>query len=293
MVRSPLRLLALALCAALLASACVRRGGPRGAGRREQRQLQQQASIELQCRREGLVLTPLTERVVQVHGCGQLRDYAWAPLGRRGRWAPLQPVVLRAATEMGCPPQQLRVEAPSATVRNAAGCGRSARYDLVCGGIECAWMMTAQGTGWGAVAAVGGAPAVAPPAASAPAEGTEVPPPPGATEPADPALATAPAAAPVVPASAPDDGLVIPEPPAQGSAEALLRAMLDQRRADIHRCAGVGVIPVRASWTETGVVSLALEPPLTGSAAEACVRGAVVPGPVPGGTAGEIVHPVL
>ncbi|AKF08518.1 hypothetical protein DB32_005667 [Sandaracinus amylolyticus] len=270
-------LVVLAVIAALALGACVRRGGSATVGRRQQRQLVQQASRELGCDQQALVLTALNERVYQVHGCGQLRDYAWA-LGRRGGWSPLQPVVLRAAAELGCPAAQLHVDAPAATVRNASGCGRSARYDLVCGGIECAWMMTAQGAGWGAPVA-----AVAPAAQPSP---DAVPPPPGA--PVEPTATTA-----TVTTTSIDDGLVIPEPPAGGSPEEMLRAALDARRADIHRCAGVGVIPVRASWAADGTVSLALEAPLAGSAAESCVRAAVVTPRVPAGTAGEIVHPVL
>ncbi|UJR78861.1 hypothetical protein [Sandaracinus amylolyticus] len=278
MVRARLGVLVvLGVIAALALGACVRRGGSATVGRRQQRQLVQQAARELGCDQGTLVLTALNDRVYQVHGCGQLRDYAWA-LGRRGGWSPLQPVVLRAAAELGCPASQLRVDAPAATVRNASGCGRSARYDLVCGGIECAWMMTAQGAGWG------------PQVAAAPAQPMPdaVPPPPGA-------VTGTPAVEPTATATTTsvDDGLVIPEPPARGSAEEMLRAALDARRADIHRCAGVGVIPVRVSWAADGSVSLALEAPLAGSAAESCVRAAVVTPRVPAGTAGEIVHPVL
>nr|MDQ3035695.1 hypothetical protein [Myxococcota bacterium] len=116
-------------------------------GRRQTRQLQQQASRELGCDARTLTITPLSDRVMQVHGCGQLRDYAYAT-GRRRGWYAIQPVYMRAGSEMACPVQQLSVQAPTSTVRNATGCGRTARYDLVCGAIECAWMMTAHGGAW-------------------------------------------------------------------------------------------------------------------------------------------------
>ncbi|MDQ3034321.1 MAG: hypothetical protein M3Y87_18075, partial [Myxococcota bacterium] len=67
---------------------------------------------------------------------------------------------------------------------------------------------------------------------------------------------------------------------------------LDARRAQIHRCAGVGVISVRAAWTEDGSVTVGLAAPLEGSAAEGCVRDAVGPQRVPATAAGEIVHAV-
>src|SRR5690606_25158581 len=125
--------------------------------------------------------------------------------------------------------------------------------------------------GWGAGVATAAPPpvtatvappptvAVVPPATASAPEGDAVPPP------AEAEGAAAPPS-PTVAAASVDDGLVVPEPPAHGSPEALLRALLDQRRADVHRCAGVGVIPVRVSWTEAGVVSLALDPPLSGTA---------------------------
>lgn len=256
-----------ALAAALLSQGgCVRRLRPSTGrlvpGARQERELRQQAARELRCDGRALVLTPLSSRVYQVLGCGQMRDYAYGVGGTRG-WTPLQPVYERAVVEMACPLEQLRITAPTATMRSAFGCGRTARYDLVCDARECSWRMTSHAGAWaaGAGAVVGvGPPAVAEPGPS-------------------PTPST--------------DEIAIPEAPAPGSAEAVLRAALDALRDTIHRCAGTGAIPVRARWTDEGVVTLALEPPMAGGPAEQCVRDAFVGLRVPGGSAGEIVHPVF
>lgn len=320
--------LAVVLAALGVAGCVARRLGARGAtsfGRREERQLQQQAERDLRCPARQLVLTPLTERVVQVHGCQQLRDYAYSrPQGRgRAAWVPLQPVFARAAAELACPAQALAIQAPGPTVRSASGCGRSARYDLVCGALDCAWMMTAHDGAWGgAVAAAeadgggaggpqeigavaaedGGALAIPEPpgAASAqPGAGTSgsassAAAQPGAGQAAQSGAAQAGAGGEVagsgaVPATLASD---IPEPPAAGSAEALIRALLDSRSAQIHRCAGIGVVPVHASWASDGTVAFALEAPHSGTRVEACVRAMLGAARVAPGAAGELVHPV-
>lgn len=289
--------------AALTLFACGRRRGTSRAtfGARQVRELQQRAAHELGCTERGLTVTPLSDRVMQVHGCGQLRDYAYGT-GRGSGWHPMQPVYVRAAAEMVCPVAQLSVQAPTAMIRNAAGCGRTARYDLVCGSLECAWTMTAHGGAW--AGSVEAAPVAAPrevvaeasapvgvPGASASA----------AVAPADDAVTvTVPTPADVVPApvAAPatvttsGDEIAIPAPPAPGSPEELLRAVLDAQRPRIHGCLGPGVIPVRASWSAEGTVTIALDPPLAGTAAEGCLRVVIGAQRVPAISPGEIIHHV-
>jgi hypothetical protein len=95
----------------------------------------------------------------------------------------------------------------------------------------------------------------------------------------------------------PGDELAIPEPPAAGSPEELIRAALDGQREGIRRCAGASSsdpqpVPVRAAWAADGAVTLALEAPLAGTAAEGCVRRLFPGHRVAASAAGELVHPV-
>jgi hypothetical protein len=291
---------------ALAIAGCARSRRGRIAAR-QTRQLRQLAAVELACHPDTLRLVPLDDRVYQVEGCNQLRDYALADRrgrGRRGGWYAIQPVYARATAEMACPPSQLAIQAPAATVRNAHGCGRTARYDLVCGEAECAWMMTAHAGAWA------GEPAGAMPAQIAPdaipSAGAEVvvtavptpasPGPVGGPPTSAAAAAATPPATPVAAGSATSgagvEELAIPEAPAAGSPEELVRALLDAQRAAIHRCTGPSMIVVRASWDAAGALSLSLSPPHAGTDVERCVQSALRSQRVPPGAPGEIAHPV-
>lgn len=103
------------------------------------------ASMALGC--SELELTPLRARVVQVLGCGRFGEYASAP-DDADEWEPIEPLVDAAAVEMACGEDALTIAALAATTRTAVGCGRSARYELVCGA-ECAWRMSAHAGAWG------------------------------------------------------------------------------------------------------------------------------------------------
>lgn len=221
-----------------------------------------QAARDLRCHPRALTLTQIHPHAVQVHGCGQLRDYAFGVERRRG-WSAIEPVHSRASSEMVCPLPELQMEAPSATVRNASGCGRTGRYELVCGALECRWVMTAHGGAW-------------------------------AGEPNSPAAAPVDLEARVIiDAGAQSEGeLVVPPPPAAGSPEEHVRAALDARRAAIHQCAGVGAVAVRASWSPDGSVNFLLDSPAGNPEMHTCVALAIGPQRVPPGSAGEIVHPI-
>jgi hypothetical protein len=256
-----------------------------------------QASRELGCPASDVALTPLTGRVYQVVGCGQLRDYEWG-LGARRGWHPLEPVYVRAATEMACPLPYLQILAPTPTIRHALGCGQTARYDLVCSAIVCQWAMTARemigagGSGPGVAASVApSAPATVVDGASAASPSTQL----GVST--DGALPDSSASANAVAAlesEASTDDLVIPNPPAPGSPEALLRTAIDARREGIRRCVGGGPVAIRAAWSEDGSVTIGVEAPHGGTQAETCVRSLVRLRRVPAGRpAGEIVHTIF
>jgi hypothetical protein len=102
------------------------------------------ASESLGC--SELTLTVLRPRVVQVYGCGRLVEYA-SSSADASAWAPLASVVDVAHREMTCAADDLAVTALAATMRTVVGCGRSARYELVCEG-ECGWRMTAHAGAW-------------------------------------------------------------------------------------------------------------------------------------------------
>jgi hypothetical protein len=287
----------LAVAAVTLASGCVRRASVGARMRssvrinvRQERQLLRQASLDLGCPVHQIVATRLHDRVYQVVGCGQVRDYAWDVASRRGGWFPLEPVSLRATDDMACLPGQLQITAPAPTVRDVVGCGRTARYELDCEGMQCRWVMTAPSGAWGdRIAGAAGTAGFATAAEQAyPSAGV---PPPGFA--AAGGVGPEASARPIVFASATDD-VVIPEPPAPGSPEELVRAALDARREGIHRCAGVGPIAIRAEWSADGGVTIGLAGPLAGSPAEGCIRDVVglqrVP---PSGAPGQIVHTVL
>ena len=229
---------------ALVAGACGRRG-PGGtlptAGRREQQLLLQQASREMSCPAPALSIMLLTRDVWQVQGCGLLRDFRLEGTGRRARWTPIEPMPVRASREMACPVSAMSFGAPLPTVRDATGCGRSARYVLVCTASGCLWGMSAHAGAW--AGEVQSAPALLPPpsgGSSAPSGG---------------------------PTSSGADTISIPPPPVEGSVEATLRALLDTRRDAVRGCVGASPVPVQVVVAPDGAVHVTFEPPHATAAA--------------------------
>ena len=146
---------------ALLAAGCGRRDHygyvPRVDARRL-RNLHNVASRELACPAAVLQSQALTDRVWQVSGCGQVREFAIMARGRRrAGWRPLDSVAQRAVTEMACPPHMLSMTASQPLERELVGCGRRATYQVVCGDLDCGWVMSAHSGAWSEPA-----PAVAP-----------------------------------------------------------------------------------------------------------------------------------
>lgn len=245
---------------ALVASGCVRRSDPYGhvprVDARRLRNLHHIASRELACPAAVLQAQALTDRVWQVSGCGQVREFAIMARGRRrgAQWRPLEPIGRRAVVEMACPPQMLSITAPQPLERELVGCGRRATYHVVCGDIDCAWAMSAHSGAW--------------------TEG---------------AAATAPASAAVVVVADPGRAPVGVAPEVDGA----LRAAIDAQRDALLACAG-GQAPlaVIARWGAGGAVEIALGAPHAGSAAEPCARAAVGALQVTTGAPGEIIHVV-
>ncbi|AKF09499.1 hypothetical protein DB32_006648 [Sandaracinus amylolyticus] len=124
---------------------------------RRLRNLHHVASRALACPAAALQARQLTDRVWQVSGCGHLREFAIIGRGagryRGARWVAMQTIAERASSEMACPPQSLTIAAPVETERMVAGCGRSASYAVVCGEVDCAWVMSGRAGAWAEPAA--------------------------------------------------------------------------------------------------------------------------------------------
>lgn len=135
--------------------------------------------------------------VIQVRGCGERREYVVA----QGRGAPaleIAPIEPRAALELQCAEGSLRVDSPAPAVRGVLGCGRRARYDLLCRARHCEWTMTAHAGAWAGLES--SVPQALPTSWSAPASaaaedlsGIVLPPPPDASIPPPPEAEPAPA----------------------------------------------------------------------------------------------------
>ncbi|MDQ3036927.1 MAG: hypothetical protein M3Y87_31325 [Myxococcota bacterium] len=123
---------------------------------RRLRNLHHVAAQQMGCPSAALEAAPLTERVWQVAGCNQVREYAIMSRGRgryRGaRWRPVVPLARRASNELACGVQTLAITATSPVERGVSGCGRSATYAIVCDRVDCAWVMTAYAGAWAGAA---------------------------------------------------------------------------------------------------------------------------------------------
>lgn len=201
---SPARLAPL-LLALVVASGC--RGGSRVLAPTippQYARVAEQGERELQCGRveQALLVLP---GVIQVRGCGERREYAISGRGRRLRVAAIVPVERSATTELSCAPDAIHVDSPAPAVRAVTGCGRRARYDLLCQDEHCAWTMTAHEGAWAGlddapvpdVAAVPEAPPPEPTwtplGPDDPFAGVAIPPPPDAPPTSLPTLEDAPA----------------------------------------------------------------------------------------------------
>ncbi|UJR87053.1 hypothetical protein [Sandaracinus amylolyticus] len=243
-----------------LASVGCRRGSdphtevPRVDARRL-RNLHHAASRALACPAAALQARQLTDRVWQVSGCGQVREFAIIGRGhgryRSARWVAMQTIAERASYEMACPPQSLTIAAPIETERTVAGCGRSASYAVVCGEVDCAWVMSGRAGAW--------------------AEPTPAP----------------------VPAATAQVVVVVDPAPVAPEVDGALRRAIEAQRATILACGGgVGPLAVVARWGADGAVTVGLGAPHAGSAIEACARAALGAMQVTTGAPGELIHVV-
>lgn len=98
---------------------------------------------DLHCERVDQALYVHPE-VVQVRGCGRRQEYVFDV----SHHPPIVRVELVAEGDMVCSASQLDVESPAPAVRSVRGCGRLARYDLVCAAASCHWTMTAHSGAW-------------------------------------------------------------------------------------------------------------------------------------------------
>lgn len=119
-------------CAARVPARVVYRDGHRT-------RLAAQAEEALECHHA--TLTPLGSRVVQAHGCGEMREYVFA--GRHG-WTPIATVPGRAPRDLACPLDLLDFRSEGPLIRVVEGCGARARYDLGCDAERCEWRVTAR-----------------------------------------------------------------------------------------------------------------------------------------------------
>lgn len=140
--------LALLVATALLSMGCHRGRGrtvassvPRTLGR-----VAQQTVLDGDCDHVDQVLH-VAPGVVQVRACGRRREYVMPP-GRRPVPRPITEIETRAAIDLACNGGHLVVESPAPAVRAVSGCGRRARYDLLCARARCEWTMTAHGGRW-------------------------------------------------------------------------------------------------------------------------------------------------
>jgi hypothetical protein len=196
----------------------------------------------------------IDDRVWQVSGCGDTREYAIFSRGFGARWQRITPVGARASLELGCPTPATALEVDPSGVMTASGCGRSAVLQLQCGLDRCEWVTIAP------AAPVRTAPAIATIMWTAPA-----PPPPIVVIPAQ---------------SGADPGV-----------ERALQSALDSNRERVIACGAAGVV-IRGRWAADRVVRFSLDPPWATSDPERCVAASLpiyhVVSPVPG----EMTHVV-
>ncbi|MFO0684705.1 MAG: hypothetical protein U0234_21795 [Sandaracinus sp.] len=133
--------------------------------RRTERQLEAQSGCD-----DVQSIRAIRPRVLSVRGCGEQREVVVEPDFTVAH--AVAPVETLAARELACPEGAVEITRPSPTTRGAAGCGRRARYDLICDEAlwACAWAMTAHAGDW-----EGAAPTVVPVPPITPAGYTSVP----------------------------------------------------------------------------------------------------------------------
>lgn len=246
--------IALAICLALVPG-CRRRSRTQAAAVRAipgHRALLRDARQALDC--ENLSLTAVDVRVAQVLGCGQRSDFASDQSS--GHWAELRSVSSRAETDLGCASTALVVTHPASRVSAVTGCGRRARYDLVCEDLGCEWRMTAHAGAWGPLARRTSA---APPDDAWPEPDAPLTSDTQAYETDTQWLGGS------------EVELAIPEPPATPAPADVVTARIGSVSTALHGCVA-GALVVRAAWSIEGTVSFSLVPPLAGTSAETCVR---------------------
>lgn len=238
------------------------------------RRLELEASSIMGCPTRALSTRAVTDRVWQVNGCGQTREFAWVDLGGgHGAWDPIAPVSTYASNELSCPLDSLVVRAPSPSVRNVSGCGESATYQLTCDARSCAWTMTEHEE-------------------IAPRPTVTVIPPPSGARPGP--YATRPGATPPPQPYPPGTVIVVPGGGLRPDprVEQAIRGGIDAQRRGLLACSGSQPMVIHARWGVDGRVWLSLERPFAGTAVEQCVRQTVGGFQVTDAAAGEVVHVV-
>jgi hypothetical protein len=182
--------------------------------------LERQAQQDMRCPSPMHVVT-LDVRAYQVDGCGQLREYAWTCAGRRCQFQPMIPAIVRASEDLQCAPEQLTVQADTATHRAFFGCMRGAAYSLLCVDHGCTWSRTMETVAMASVTGTTTPPPLPPPTFDPVLADAVIPPPPGAPSafaahaeaPPPTSVPPPPTSAPPPTTTAPADTVVIPPPP--------------------------------------------------------------------------------
>lgn len=150
------RTIVLALSALLVVIVGCRRDPARVTARRLEN-LQLLASRDLACPAVAIGLTELEEHLYRASGCNQWADYSIRGRGHRyagASWQRVVPLAERAQAELGCPAANVAFEPVDARSYRVAGCGRSGVMSLVCGDLDCGWLLSG-GAGGGTTVVTG------------------------------------------------------------------------------------------------------------------------------------------
>jgi hypothetical protein len=120
-------------------------GRAREASSRDLQRLARESASSNACSPSEMTVVGLHPRVAQVNGCGTRTDYH---MTADRHWHPMMTFPTYASEAMQCPEQALLLRAPLRSTRLAEGCGRSARFELACDEVQCAWVMIEHTGAW-------------------------------------------------------------------------------------------------------------------------------------------------
>ena len=233
------------------------------------------ASEDTACASPDLTAWRIDERVWQVTGCGDAREYAIFSRGLGARWQRIDPIGDRASQELGCPAPSIALRVEAHGVMNASGCGRAVVLQLQCEHEGCAWTTIAHAEA-GLVSAA--PPRPVPPRLSPPAPVVKT-------------LFVADGSG-TVPEARTAPIIVVPDRAGTDQGiERALRSALDSERTLVAACGATGAV-IRARWWDDRVVRLSLDPPWAGTEAERCLRSTLPTYQVVASPPGEVAHVV-